>query len=307
MCISPILKRDIRRGENTLVPCGKCFECVRRKKLDWEIRLSRAAGAADCAFFCLLSFDEQHLPANPFDHSNNHLLLKRFFAKLRNRLKRWYGEQIKLKYYAATEYGEEKNRLHFHVLFYIFGRKFTWLEFASILHDYEIYDRVEYRTYHTRIITSKFDLSAQVRDKYRKLKPRYKVKTPCWEHGFIGNVYEIKYNKSRMRYTLKYIQKQYNKSFFSRFSFKDIISEEDKNDILLSWSPDDVNTLPSCSYNGSRVPIPYYWTTLLFDVNTRYEIRRHSNIIRDSEDINAWVLKSKEKLLRQCNFENTLN
>ena len=307
MCISPYTKVDYLRHELTHVPCGKCFECVRKKKLGWEIRLSRAAAWSDSAFFCLLSFDEEHYPIDAYDHKYNYLVIKKFIARLRKRIERNFGKHIKLKYYIASEYGELKDRLHFHALFFIKGYQFTWLEFASVLHDYYIFDRVTGRTFNQRTLPDYVVNAPKIYDKHRHKVDRYKVTPPSWNEGFIGNVYNIKFDKKRMKYTLKYIQKQYNKSFFSRFRMSEILSPEEVEDIKSSWSKDDIETVPSIAYNGRRVPIPYYWTTLLFDLNTRYEIRRHLDYINLHEDVNLWLYKSKQKLKQQILFENSLN
>lgn len=134
MCLS--LRTRILNGRRIVHPCGYCSECVRRKKLDWELRLYHASQWADCSFFKLLTYDDVHYPLDDFDKDIQRDHIQRFIKRLRITLKRKFGD-VTLKYFIASEHGELKNRLHYHCLFFLKGLpgtpvKFTWAEFNEI-------------------------------------------------------------------------------------------------------------------------------------------------------------------------------
>lgn len=302
MCINPYLK--VVNSERVWIPCGKCYQCIRKRKLDWELRLSRACAASDCAFFSLLSFDPEHYPEDDHDLDNLHLLVKRFIARLRKRLENWYSKDVKLKYYVATEYGEEKDRLHFHVCFFLKGCHFTWLEWSSILHDYEIYDKVTGISTRQRIKPDASFYDSVYKNRYRKVVNRYKIIPPTWGFGYIGNSYNLKVSPNRIGYTVKYIQKQYNKSWFSRFSFDDIVSDADVDDIINHYDYEDMKSLPTIAYRGKRVPVPRSWLVKMMDWRELLEVRCHSVYIRSTETEDEYYRRVEKEHFRQYLFEN---
>ena len=213
MCICPSRKKN-RLGEFVDFPCGKCFECVRKKKLDWEIRLNAACDWSDCAFFILLSYEDFYYPKD--DHNVDYCKreLQLFLKRLRKRCCELYGKDVRLKYFIASEYGEEKNRLHYHLCLFCKGFTCTWLEMSHLIHDYRVR------------INGEFSWIPPLRFKgrrkhYKKVSDH--ISDPCWYQGFVGNVYNLKMNKSKIKYTIKYIQKQYNFKMYSRFSFRDLL------------------------------------------------------------------------------------
>lgn len=213
MCICPSRKKN-RLGEFVDYPCGKCFECVRKKKLDWEIRLNAACDWSDCAFFILLSYEDFYYPDD--DHNAEYCKreLQLFFKRLRKRCAEMYGKDVRLKYFIASEYGEEKNRLHYHLCLFCKGFTCTWIEMNHIIHDYRLKIRGEYSWVPP--------LRFKGRRKYYEKQSDY-ISEPCWYQGFVGNVYNLKMNKKKIKYTVKYIQKQYNFKLYSRFSFKELL------------------------------------------------------------------------------------
>ena len=222
MCISMVTQRTAD-GRLIRRPCGYCYQCVRKKKLDWEIRLSQAARWADCSFFKLLTYDEQHYPDDPLDRSVIKDHIQRFIKRLRVTLERKFGD-IKIKYFIVSEYGERKDRLHYHCLFFVKSFnpgspvKFTWLEFNEI------------------------------------------CKT-VWPYGIVGNCYRI--TSKNIRYCCKYIQKSYNCKFFSKFELYKI-NPFLPYQIRKDYKPYDSVHRPSLIHNGKRCPVPYYWRKIVF-------------------------------------------
>jgi len=115
MCIAPVtLKRDYRTisGDFTdIVPCGKCHECLSRRRNDWSFRLTKEAGQSSTAAFVTLTYEEAPLSFNghPTLHPP-HLTL--FWKKLRK-----YTNK-KIKYYATGEYGTNFLRPHYHAILF---------------------------------------------------------------------------------------------------------------------------------------------------------------------------------------------
>lgn len=126
MCIN-LQRRDL--GYITYwIPCGKCYQCIAKKKTDWQIRMKLAANMSDCSFFKLLSYNDEHLPdiSDKLTQKND---VQKFLKRLRIHLNRFYNRHVDLKYFIASETGEQHDRLHYHCCFFISGIKISWLEF----------------------------------------------------------------------------------------------------------------------------------------------------------------------------------
>lgn len=116
MCVSP---KTIKRGSQFItVSCGHCYQCIRKRKLDWEVRISSELSVSDSSFFSLISYNPENLP-EPM------VADKKAIQDLIRRLRRFfdytYGPSVKLKYFIVSEYGEMRNRLHYHAIFFIKG------------------------------------------------------------------------------------------------------------------------------------------------------------------------------------------
>lgn len=125
MCVSPkTFKRE--DGQLLTVPCGHCYQCVRKRKLEWEIRISSEHSASTCSFFSLISYNEDNLPSPPVADK---LAIQKLVRRLRRYLEYHHGEDVKLKYFIVSEYGEKRNRLHYHAIFFVKGiylDRFQW-------------------------------------------------------------------------------------------------------------------------------------------------------------------------------------
>lgn len=311
MCISPCRKKN-KSGEFVDYPCGKCYECVRKRKLDWEIRLSYALKWSDCAFFTLLSFDQEHYPENPFDTKANVKRVQDFVKRLRKRLCSDYGDEVRLKYFIATEFGEKKDRLHYHCCFFLKGVNVTWREFNSLIHSYKVYNFETNESFvllHTQLPRAK---------EYLRNHPKAKLYNPVWHFGYIGNSYNLKMCPSKIRYTCKYIQKQYNSKIYSRFSMnviapdiafidKESLDPIDRSEDLPRLKSqdklDDIERLLTIPYFGKSVPLPNWWIRCLIpDSVSRMVI--FTNIRQKKPDISVQEIRNKHFL--QCCFEKTL-
>lgn len=122
MCVSPItIKRDYRRttpevaqGYNTntdVVPCGKCFECLARRRDSWAFRLWHQMQVSETAHFITLTYEDEPVT------TNGHGTLRKkdvqdFMKRLRKRTRN------KIKYYCCGEYGSLFKRPHYHLIIF---------------------------------------------------------------------------------------------------------------------------------------------------------------------------------------------
>lgn len=100
MCIKTIYLE--KRGID--VPCGRCYECVKRRRNDWYIRCLLESRHRRYTYFGLLTYKEV---GSSLEKRDVQLFLKRL---------RSYGYQ--LSYLIAGEYGELRKRPHWHCLFF---------------------------------------------------------------------------------------------------------------------------------------------------------------------------------------------
>lgn len=154
MCLTPVKilnpSRSYRNGLEKMylvVPCGHCDECRRKKVNDWYVRLSydyynlkRKGGNF---IFITLTYNPESLPRlNTYDGNFDSLCpsygevpkvntpcfskkdVQYFIKRLRilltdNQLPDRYQLHIKedLKYFVVSEFGHEKHRPHYHILF----------------------------------------------------------------------------------------------------------------------------------------------------------------------------------------------
>lgn len=92
-----------------LIPCGKCYSCLIKKRKDWvnrlEIETINELKENKKAYFITLTYDEQNLPNQP-----NKKEIQKFLKRLR------FNTNEKLRYYLVAERGEIKNRIHYHAI-----------------------------------------------------------------------------------------------------------------------------------------------------------------------------------------------
>lgn len=135
-CISPkrIYKNLNRQDfpDGLVVPCGKCINCRIKKRSEWNLRLLHEMAYHKNNIYLTLTYDNKKLPCPPPEYlSLRKEHLQKFFKRLRKRLqnKNIYQEldeyiatgdfNRKIKYFASGEYGDERNRPHYHCI--IFG------------------------------------------------------------------------------------------------------------------------------------------------------------------------------------------
>lgn len=117
MCISPIRIRHPTENKFLDVPCGRCPECLKKRRQDWVLRNSVEFENCSSAIFVTLTYDDKHLPIA--DCSGYMSLRKRdlqlFFKRLRKQI-----APHEIRYFACGEYGSKGGRPHYHILLYNF-------------------------------------------------------------------------------------------------------------------------------------------------------------------------------------------
>lgn len=100
MCIQTIYLRKLQLE----VPCGKCYECVKRRRNDWYIRCLIESRTRAHTYFGLLTYAKV---GQRLQKRDVQLFLKRLRA---------YG--YKFSYLIAGEHGPRTERPHWHCLFF---------------------------------------------------------------------------------------------------------------------------------------------------------------------------------------------
>jgi len=108
-----------------VVPCNQCVGCTADRKRQWGVRVLHELPFHKTACFLTLTYDKEHLPENGnlpkvgIDKSTGEI----------SRPEHWQNFAKKLRYHEGPfrflmcgEYGEEKNRCHYHAI--ILGHDF---------------------------------------------------------------------------------------------------------------------------------------------------------------------------------------
>lgn len=110
MCVTPL---ELKRDEYTVVPCGKCIECKKRRASGWSFRLMQEDKRSTSALFITLTYAPEHVPITAKKYMT---LRKEDYQKFMKRLRKRCDQ--KLKYYACGEYGTDSWRPHYHAILY---------------------------------------------------------------------------------------------------------------------------------------------------------------------------------------------
>lgn len=108
MCLSKIVTKT-----GYVVPCGKCVECLSRRRSEWSTRMLIEAQDWDFPpLFLTLTYDDDHLPI-----VNGKAVLQRrdiqlFMKRVRKAL------NVPIKYFGCGEYGPTTHRPHYHLILF---------------------------------------------------------------------------------------------------------------------------------------------------------------------------------------------
>lgn len=142
-----------------LVPCGKCNQCLKERRLVWLFRLYQESLHSIATYFVTLTFDDTK--TLPF-------LLKEDLQLLFKRLRK---QGFEFKYYAIGEFGSEKGRPHYHIVF--FSKNKTQLEYYEEITRIWKYGFVDMSVCNQRRLN--YILHYHVRPKTNKSQPNQKA------------------------------------------------------------------------------------------------------------------------------------
>lgn len=130
-CLAPIVirdKRDLNLYGGTCymqVPCGKCYNCLRRMQLDWSIRLIEQLRHSPLACFITLTYRDSSVPYS-FDSVSGESRMslckhdyQTWLKMLRYDCSR-DGVGFPVSYLICGEYGSRNFRPHYHIV--VIGR-----------------------------------------------------------------------------------------------------------------------------------------------------------------------------------------
>lgn len=145
MCLKPIRLRNPTEkispngGQPLLlsVPCGKCSECKKNKRLEWYFRsyyeCLGCVKKSGFVYFDTLTYRDKDLPrlshfVDMPDNVNdfmcfNYAHFRDFIKNLRSYLS-YNHKGVSFKYFMTSEYGTDErytHRPHYHLLFFVFG------------------------------------------------------------------------------------------------------------------------------------------------------------------------------------------
>ena len=122
MCTSPItVKKKIAGKEiSSLVPCGKCSECVKKRQSSYVVRCIEESRKRGRIWFLTLTYNDDHLPYVDGFPSLCRDDLKKWKKEVRRNYFRSFGVKFPdFSFLLCGEYGPRTQRPHYHGL--IFG------------------------------------------------------------------------------------------------------------------------------------------------------------------------------------------
>lgn len=276
MCISPNSIKVASRLSNisrfVSVPCGHCYECVRKYKLDWEIRLTAESAASAHTFFGMLTYNDMFYH-NDVDRNEIAYYIKR----LRYNLDKFYPGAT-LKYFIVSELGELKDRLHYHVLYFVSPEftdthrefeelcKMSWVYKVPLSESDIVFRRNTFKMWCKRTkpdmnSASFIDFRNWSRRKYDDCSLGFATCQMLKGGTAVGSIH----------YACKYIQKQYNRKFSSHLGYRvwlDHMVESGK--FVYQWNYDGnhsfpaicvpkVHEHPTFPVRGKLYPVPKSW------------------------------------------------
>lgn len=123
MCYSPISIQVEGKGRIS-VACGKCAECLQRRRSEWTFRLMEELKEANTAYFITLTYSDENIPDNKEQMIEDHQL---YMKRLRKANKKYTKKQV--RYFTVSEFGEHTGRPHYHsIIFNMAGKCMLDLE-----------------------------------------------------------------------------------------------------------------------------------------------------------------------------------
>jgi hypothetical protein len=113
------------------VPCGKCLQCLKKRRSDWTLRLEHEYLDSDSAYFITLTYNDIYLPRTKQGYptlEKKHV--QDYIKRLRNSHVAYVVRELghkkcevknvskPIRYFAVGEYGSKTRRPHYHILLF---------------------------------------------------------------------------------------------------------------------------------------------------------------------------------------------
>lgn len=154
ICQRPIWIRETSDRKGQYVPCGRCYDCLQKKRAIWTFRIMQESKRAESSYFITLTYDEENIPiADIYGYQVGTLAkidLTNFIKRLRQNIlkyapeydSRWFNISYstnnsgsiskrvnsKIRYFACGEYGSKGDRPHYHIIIWNFPDYFVDLD-----------------------------------------------------------------------------------------------------------------------------------------------------------------------------------
>ena len=118
------------RYTTQLIPCGNCIECRIEYSKQWAFRCMKEANQYENNVMITLTYDNEHLPITKIDENGEvkATLVKKHHQDFMKRLRKAFEPQ-KIRFYMCGEYGEKRDRPHYHII--CFNLKIDDLKFKE--------------------------------------------------------------------------------------------------------------------------------------------------------------------------------
>lgn len=152
MCYTPLTLRNPRKNpiagidpEKITVPCGHCPQCRMTRTNDWYVRSYyewlEAKKNGGFTQSITLTYSPEYLPTIPCRLKDGSTRLfpcfsRRHFQLLMKRLNKWLTSLgVRYSYIISSEYGDEKHRPHYHILFNVKADSLSPAEFVDVVRE----------------------------------------------------------------------------------------------------------------------------------------------------------------------------
>lgn len=137
MCFSPVTIKNPNKvmaaaKRFITVPCGKCHDCLSKRRREWSFRLEQELKVSTSALFLTLTYNDENIPlTREGECTLKKVDVQLFFKRLRANLTRGYSSittdgkvskiasnSSQIRYYAVGEYGSNTERPHYHIILF---------------------------------------------------------------------------------------------------------------------------------------------------------------------------------------------
>lgn len=138
------------------LPCGQCIGCRLERSKQWAVRCVHEASLHEQNCFITLTYNDEHLP-------KYRTLVKKHYQDFMKRLRKEFPD-IRIRYYHCGEYGDLRQRPHYHAILFGFDfpDKYYWKTVnGNTLYTSEILNKIWGKGY-TVVAGVSFDSCAYV-------------------------------------------------------------------------------------------------------------------------------------------------